>query len=67
MKAALAWRACAQETMNRAELRCGLSLMNKNRSVAQSKADAVFKHLINLQQKNGSTLAFPAFVLACDA
>jgi len=55
----IAWRECAQETMNRAGLRCALSLITTDhRNVDQSEADAVFLVGVSLQDyKNG--LSFP--------
>lgn len=55
----IAWRECAQETMNRAGLRCALSLVTSDhRNVDQSEADAVFLVGVSLQDfKNGLSFA----------
>lgn len=65
-RAIIAWRECAQETMNRAGLRCALSLItNDHRNVDQSEADAVFLVGVSLQNyKNG--LSFPTYLMIAD-
>lgn len=65
-RAIIAWHECAQETMNRAGLRCSLSLItNDHRNVDQSEADAVFLIASSLQDnKNG--LSFPVFLMIAD-
>jgi len=65
-RAIIAWHECAQETMNRAGLRCSLSLItNDHRNVDQSEADAVFLVGVSMQEnKNG--LSFPVFLMISD-
>lgn len=64
-RAAIAWKSCAQETMNRAGLRCGLSIVVQGRNMDQSEADAVFK--VGKQYINNQwTISFPVFVLLSD-
>lgn len=65
-RAAHAWVECAQETMNRAGLRCGLSIVVPSRQVDQSEADVVFRVGLTLMPKNKWSISFPIFVMVSD-
>lgn len=65
-KAANAWQSCAQETMNRAGLRCGLSMLLNDREVDQSEADVAFRVALTLMPTNKWTVSFPIFVMVAD-
>lgn len=40
-KGVIAWLYCVETTMNRQSMKCGLSLLSKDRTPIQSEADAV--------------------------
>lgn len=65
-RAAVSWVNCAQETMNRAGLRCALALAVPGRLVEQSEADTAFRVGMRLMQSNKFTLSFPVYVLIAD-
>lgn len=65
-RALIAWNECAQETMNRAGLRCALNITTTDhRNVDQAEADTAFAIGISMQDyKNG--LSFPVFLMIAD-
>jgi Ca2+-binding EF-hand superfamily protein len=65
-RALIAWNECAQETMNRAGLRCALNITTTDhRNVDQAEADTAFGIGISMQNyKNG--LSFPVFLMIAD-
>jgi len=65
-KTAITWTECAQETMNRASLRCALQLLVKNSKVEQNEADLVFRVAIQYMPYNKYAISFPIFVLFAD-
>jgi hypothetical protein len=65
-RAGVSWVNCAQETMNRAGLRCALALAVPGRLVEQSEADTAFRVGMRLMQSNKFTMSFPVFVLVAD-
>jgi len=65
-RAIIAWNECAQETMNRAGLRCALNITTADhRNVDQAEADASFSIGVAMQDFKGG-LSFPVFLMIAD-
>lgn len=54
-KGVVAWLQCAQTSMNRAGLKCGLTLTVPGRQIEQSEADIMFRLGHSLMHKRNST------------
>jgi hypothetical protein len=64
-RAAVAWTMCASERMNRAGLKCGLSIVVQSRTVSQSEADVAFRVALGYM-KGSWDISFVAFAMISD-
>lgn len=66
-RALVAWLQCSQEFMNRAGLRCGLSITVRGRDIAQAEADIVFNLGARIMKNDDpKKLSFACFVYLAD-